>query len=81
LNADCPKKTFVERFPDWLPAYARRTTRLTDVLRQVGFEVSAESSRRILNWFKIKVSGDTLLRIVKRTIIAPSASATICRNG
>lgn len=77
LNADCPKKTFAERFPDWLPAYARRTTRLTDVLRQVGFEVSAESGHRILHWFKIKVSGDTLLRIVKRTSMAPSASATI----
>jgi transposase len=74
---ECPKKTFAECFPDWLPSYARRTTRLTNVLRQVGFEVSAESGRRILRWFKIKVSGDTLLRIVRRTVIAPATSATI----
>lgn len=68
-NAACAKKTFAERFPDWLPAYARRTNRLTEVLRRVGFEVSAESGRRILRWFKITTSGDTLLRIVKRTPI------------
>lgn len=69
LNPECPKKTFAERFPEWLPTYARRTTRLTDVLRRVGFEVSADSGRRILRWFAIITSGDTLLRIVKRTPI------------
>lgn len=67
LNPECPKKTFAERFPEWLPTYARRTSRLTHVLRQVGFEVSAESGRRIFRWFAITTSGDTLLRIVKRT--------------
>jgi transposase len=66
-NAACPQKTFVERFPDWLPVYARRTTRLTAVMRQIGFEVSAESSRRVLKWFRITTSGDTVLRIVKHT--------------
>lgn len=77
MNADCPKKTFAERFPDWLPTYARRTIRLTNVLQQVGFGVSAESGRRILRWLKIKVSGDTLLRIVKRTLIAPPTTTAI----
>jgi len=67
VNPKCPKKTFAERFPNWLPTYARRTTRLTHVLRRVGFEVSAESGRRILSWFAITTSGDTLLRIVKDT--------------
>lgn len=77
LNPACPKKTFAECFPDWLPIYARRTIRLTNVLQQVGFEVSAESGRRILRWLKIKVSGDTLLRIVKHTVIAPPTTVTI----
>lgn len=69
LNPECPKKTFAERFPDWLPTYARRTTRLTEVLREVSFEMSAESGRHILRWFKIDISGDTLIRIVKQTVI------------
>ncbi len=72
LNSACPKKTFAERLPDWLPAYARRTTRLTEVLREVSFEMSAESGRRILRWLKIAISGDTLIRIAKQTRIAPA---------
>ena len=69
LNSECPKKTFTERFPEWLPAYARRTLRLTHVMRDVGFEVSAESGRRVLRYLRINTSGDTLLRIVKGTPI------------
>jgi len=69
LNTVCPKKTFAERFPDWLPVYARRTERLTQVMRRVGFEVSAESTRRIFRCFQIITSGDTVLRIVKQTAL------------
>jgi len=36
-------------------------------MRRVGFEVSAESGRRILRWMRVCTSGDTLLRIVKGT--------------
>ena len=68
-NGACAKKTFVERFPDWLPFYAHRTTRLTQLMRRVGFEVSAESGRRILRFMRVSTSGDTLLQIVKGTPI------------
>lgn len=71
-NPACPKRTFAERFPDWLPFYARRTTRLTQVLRRVGFAVSAESGRRSLRVFQVQTSDDTLLRIVKGTAIVHS---------
>lgn len=70
-NGICPKKTFVERFPDWLPAYARRTTRLTEVLRRIAFEMSAEAARRVLKCFQIIASGDTLLRIIRQTRLPP----------
>ena len=70
-NGICPKKTFVERFPDWLPAYARRTTRLTEVLRHIAFEMSAEAARRVLKHFQIIASGDTLLRIMRQTRLPP----------
>jgi hypothetical protein len=36
-------------------------------MRRVGFEVSAESGRRLLRWMRVHTSGDTLLRIVKAT--------------
>ena len=73
LNPVCPKRTFAERFPDWLPVYARRTERLTQVMRRVGFEVSAEGARRIFRCFQIITSGDTVLRIVKQTALANEA--------
>lgn len=70
-NETCPKRTFAERFPDWLAFYAHRTTRLTQLMRRVGFEVSAESGRRLLGWMRVRTSGDTLLRIVKCTPLPP----------
>jgi transposase len=66
LNADCPQKTFVEQFPDWLPAYARHTTRLNNLIRQIGLEVGGEAGRRILHYFKVPVSGDTIIRRVRQ---------------
>lgn len=74
LNSACGKKTFAERLPEWLPCYARRTCRLTQVLREVGFETSAETGRRILRWFRIRISGDTLLRIVKQSVLPTLSS-------
>jgi hypothetical protein len=72
LNTTCSQRTFVEQFPDWLPTYARRTTQLTDLLRRVAFEVSAEAAHRLLKHFQIVASGDTLLRIIRQTRLAPS---------
>jgi transposase len=76
-NPACPQKTFVEQFPDWLPRYARRTDRLTGLVRDVGFEVSAESARRILGHVRVVTSGDTVLRIVKRTVIVTNTSPRV----
>lgn len=69
LNVTCPQKTFVEIFTDWLPAYARRTLRLTGLVREVGFETSGEATKRILNHCKVSMSGDTVLRIMRQTSI------------
>ena len=71
-NKQCAQKTFVERFPGWLPTYARRTTRLTDVVRQIGFEVGGESGARFLKYLQIMASGDTVLRVVRQTASAVS---------
>ena len=75
-NSACPKKTFAEQFPEWLPAYARCTTRLNTLICQIGFEVGGEAGRRILQYFKVITSGDTLIRRVRQT---PSTMSTISR--
>ena len=76
-NLACSQKTFVEQFPDWLPSYARRTDRLTELVRDIGFEVSAESARRIFDHMRVVASGDTVLRIVKRTVIVTNTSPRV----
>jgi transposase len=77
VNPDCPQKTFVERFPGWLAVYARRTERLTQRMRMVAFEVGGEAGRRVLRYFQIQTSGDTLLRIIRRTPLVPTESARV----
>lgn len=66
-NLECQRKTFVERFPGWLAIHARRTERLTQRLRAVAFEVGGEAGKRIVRYFHIVTSGDTLIRIIRRT--------------
>lgn len=36
-NAHCPRKIFAERFPNLTTVYARRTTRCTQALTELGF--------------------------------------------
>lgn len=60
-----------------MPTYARRTARLTEAVRQVAFEVSAEAARRLLKHFQIQVSGDTLLRIIRQTPLCSNVSPQI----
>lgn len=66
-NPTCPRRTFVERLPELVPFYARRTRRLTVRLRAVGFEAGAEAGARIGRHFGIQTSGDTLLRVLRQT--------------
>ncbi len=49
----------------------QRTVRLTAVLHDLTFEVSAEAGARVTGQMKMAVSGDTLLRIVRHTAVAP----------
>jgi len=67
LNHTCPRKTFVERMPDFLPLHAQRTLRQTRFLKQLVFEVNATAAARICQRQRIRVSADTLNRIAYRT--------------
>jgi hypothetical protein len=40
-------------------------------MREVAFEVGGETGRRILGWFQITTSGDTLIRIMRQTVLYP----------
>lgn len=66
VNESCSVRTFAEKLTSWLPTYARRTERLTHLMYQMALDVGAEASHRLLKYSQITVSGDTLLRILRR---------------
>ena len=50
-NPSCPRRTFVERFPDLVPLYAQRTLRFTRGLEDIGFALGGRAGARLCGWF------------------------------
>jgi len=63
----CPRRTFAEHLPDLAPRRARRTPRLTQTLRAIGFATGGEAGARLADRLCMRTSGDTLLRILRAT--------------
>lgn len=64
-NEQCPRRTFASRFPELLQPYARRTNRLANQQRQVGFTVGGEAGGRLVQGLNMPTSPDTLIRLVR----------------
>lgn len=60
----CERKTFAERFGTVLPAYARRTARLTAALCAVAFAAGGEGGARLAHVLQMNTSPRTLLRLL-----------------
>jgi len=68
----CPKRTFAERIAA-ATAYARKTHRLTETLRRIGFAIGGEAGSRLSVHLGITTSGDTLLRLIHSTpVVTPT---------
>lgn len=61
-NRGCARKIFAERLPLVVEPYARKTTRLREVLLLVGFALGGEAGARLAVRLGMKVSPSTLLR-------------------
>lgn len=66
---DCPRRIFAERLPTIAAPYARRTIRLTDAFAFVGFAIGGEAGARTLAGLAMTTSPDTLLRIIRATVL------------
>lgn len=66
LNPACPKPTFCQPCPDWLPAYARRTARLAQAQRSVAMMLGGQAGSRLLTHLYMPTSHDTLLRLIRK---------------
>ena len=65
-NRRCSRKIFAERLPDIGRQYARRTTRLLEVVRLVGYAAGGLPGSRLLNRLAIPISDDSVLRAVAK---------------
>ncbi|QDK77725.1 transposase [Spirosoma sp. KCTC 42546] len=66
LNPACPRRTFSQPCPDWLPAYARHTSRLTQAQRNVAMMLDGKAGSRLLAHLHMPTSHDTLLRLIRK---------------
>lgn len=64
INPNCSTSSVSENFHGFLNAYSRMTERLADFILTVALETSCEASARILKSMKIKISGDTVIRLL-----------------
>ncbi len=64
-NADCACRTFAERLPGLIAAYARRTRRLAAAQSAVAVALGGEAGARLLPRLAMATSADTLLRSVR----------------
>jgi transposase len=65
-NGRCARKIFTEHLPDIVRQYARRTDRLSEIVRVVGYAAGGLPGSRLLNRLAIAISDDTVLRAVTR---------------
>lgn len=67
INPHCRQQIFSERLPEVAEPYARKTRRLTVILRAIAFVCGGEEGARLLDRLAIPASPDTLLREIRRT--------------
>jgi transposase len=67
-NSLCTKRVFCERLPRVVDHYGRKTIRLDEALRLIGFLLGGEAGARATAKLAIKTSADTLLRRVRAAV-------------
>ncbi|HSH79976.1 MAG TPA: ISL3 family transposase [Herpetosiphonaceae bacterium] len=71
---ECPRRIFAERLPTVVAPYARRTNRLGNLVRLLGFALGGEAGSRVADRLRMATSPSTLLRLIRRTLDTPMAA-------
>jgi transposase len=66
-NPECPRGIFTERLPQVATSRARATTRMNSILTSIGFACGGEPGSRLAQRLGLAGSGDTLLRLIRRS--------------
>src|SRR4051794_13104324 len=65
-NQLCSENIFTERIPTIVRRYARRTTRVLDIIHLVGYTTGGRPGSRVVERLAMPVGDDTVLRTLKR---------------
>jgi len=68
-NDFCRRKVFCERLPKVVESYGRKTVRLQKLFGILAFVAGGEAGSRTACQIGLKISGDTLLRAIRRTSV------------
>lgn len=68
-NDLCPRKVFCERLPKVVESYGRKTVRLQELFGILAFVLGGEAGSKTARKIGLQISGDTLLRRIRRTSI------------
>ena len=63
---ECSVKTVTESFEGFLSPYGRMTQRCIDFISMLALETSCEGAARICQSMNLKISGDTVIRLLQR---------------
>src|ERR1700680_4365137 len=74
-NPVCTRKVFAEPLPQIARPHARRTTRVREIMRLIGYTAGGLPGSRILERLAVPASDDTVLRAVKCSDTAPAEKA------
>ncbi|MDP9417014.1 MAG: ISL3 family transposase [Actinomycetota bacterium] len=75
----CPRRIFTERLPGTAAPYARRTGRLTDALRAIGFASGGAAGARLAAALGMAASASTVLRRLRDAVCAPDPEPNAVR--
>jgi transposase len=65
-NRACPRRTFAEQVPTVAGSHAQRTVRLAELLRLLAMALGGEAGSRVVDRLSMRVSPDTLLRLIRQ---------------
>jgi transposase len=74
-NQQCDRRIFTERVPDLAAPFARRTTRLAEIVRLLGHSAGGRPSERLMRRLGMPVSDTTILASVKHHAKASSENS------
>lgn len=76
-NELCQRKVFCERLPKVVESYGRKTVRLQELFGILAFVLGGEAGSKTAREIGLQISGDTLLRRIRRTPIPNPESVKV----